>query len=94
MALLDQELLQIGSKNIAIPTMFVAVMAGGIWYAATQHAAVDALTTEVRSLKQQMEQRSAEDTSNDRRLTRMETLLEAIDRRLAPEQQQRAGGPR
>lgn len=92
MALMDQEMVRVGARSVVLPTMFVGVLAGGIWYAATQHAAVTALSVEVSSLKRQVERRTETEMAIDRRLARVEILLETIAGRLPPEQ--RAGGPR
>lgn len=92
MALMEQEMVRVGARSVVLPTMFIGVLAGGIWYAAMQHAAVQALTVEVSALKTRVDHRTETELAIDKRLARVEILLETIANRLPPEQ--RAGGPR
>ncbi|KPF84456.1 hypothetical protein IP70_15605 [alpha proteobacterium AAP38] len=88
-----EDTMRVGSRMMMFPTMFAAVIAGGIWYAAMQHAAVQALTIEVATLKQQVQSRTETEMLIDKRLARVEILLETIAARL-PREDVRPGGPR
>lgn len=92
MAMQEKDDLTIGARGVFIPTAFVVLVGGGIWYAAMQHAAVQALTVEVTALKTRVDHRTETELAIDKRLARVEILLETIANRLPAEQ--RAGGPR
>ncbi|MFY8095426.1 MAG: hypothetical protein ACOVN0_18260 [Niveispirillum sp.] len=93
MAMQERENLTVGARGVFIPTALVAIVAGGIWYAAMQHAAVQALTVEVTALKAKVDQRTETELAIDKRLARVEILLETIASRLQREDT-RPGGPR
>lgn len=75
---LTEDSFRMTNKGVVLPIAFVGVLAGGIWYAATQNAAVQNLAIQVEQLRTDVKDRNVTNGSIDRRLAKVETMLETM----------------
>jgi hypothetical protein len=79
---MDEETLKATNKGLVIPIAFAAAILAAIWYVSQQHAKIEQLSDDVSRLRAQVEIRSQTEQAIDRRLARVEVLLETMVARL------------